>query len=70
MEEGRVTFKILTYKQTYRKETLGSPWRRWVNTITMDLKEISISPKACIITALDKDYWRAFVNAALNLRVS
>ena len=35
----------------------------------MDLKEISINTKNWVDSAQDRNYWRALVNAALNLRV-
>jgi hypothetical protein len=36
----------------------------------MDLKEIVINKRNLVDSAQDRDYWRAFVNAALNLRVA
>ena len=36
----------------------------------MDLKEIGISTRNWGGLAQDRDYWRAFVNAEFNLRVS
>jgi hypothetical protein len=68
MEEGRSTFKILTDKPT-GKRPLGRPRRRWEATIRMDLEEIGINWGNWVDSALDRDYWRALVNAALNLRV-
>ena len=35
----------------------------------MDLKEISINTRNCVDLALHRDYWRALVNAALDLQV-
>ena len=35
----------------------------------MDLKEIGITSRNWLDLAQDMDYWRALVNAALNLRV-
>ena len=35
----------------------------------MDLEEIGINASNWADSALDRDYWRALVNAALNLRV-
>ena len=35
----------------------------------MDLKEIGINTRNLVDLAKDGDYWRALVNAALNLRV-
>ena len=64
MEEGRSAFKILT-----RNTLLGWLSRRWENNIRMDLKEIGINTRNWIDSAQDRDYWRALLNAALNLRV-
>ena len=60
--------KILTGKPT-RKGPLRRPRRRWEDNIRMDLKEIGINTKNWVNSAQDRDYWRALVNAALNLRV-
>ena len=35
----------------------------------MDLEEIGINEENLVDSAQDRDYWRALVNAALNLRV-
>ena len=34
----------------------------------MDLKEIGVNTRNLVDSAQDRDYWRALVNAALNLR--
>ena len=68
MEEGRSAFKILTGKPT-GKRPLGMPRRRWEDNINMDLEEIVSMRGIGLITAQDRNYWRALVNAALNLRV-
>ena len=67
MEEGRSAYKILTGKPT-GKRPLGRPRRRWEDNIRMDLKEIVINAGNCVDSAQDRIYWRALVNAALNLR--
>ena len=36
----------------------------------MNLKEIGINTRNWVDLTQDRDYWRALVNAALNLRVS
>ena len=66
MEEGRSAFKILTGTPT-GKIPLGRPWRRWEDNIRIDLKEIGINMRNWVDSAQDKDYWSAFVHAALNL---
>ena len=35
----------------------------------MDLKEIGINTSNWVDSEMDRDYWRAFVNAALKLRI-
>ena len=59
-EEGRSAFKIVTGKPT-GKRSLGRPRRRWEGNIRMNLDWVD--------SAQDRNYWRALVNAALNLRV-
>ena len=68
MEEGRSVFKILTGKPT-GKRPLGRPKRKWEDNIRMDLEEIGISAGNWFDSAQERDYWRALVNAALNLLV-
>ena len=68
MEEGRSAFKVLTGKTT-GKRPLGRPRRRWEDNIRMDLEEIGINAGNWVDSAQDRNYWRALVNAALNLRV-
>ena len=68
MEEGRSAFKILTGKPT-GKRPLGRLRRRWEDNIRMDIEEIGINAGNWDVSAQDRDYWRAFVKAALDLRV-
>ena len=63
-KEGKSAFKILTGKRPQ-----GRPRRRWEDNIGMDHEEIGINAGNWIDSAQDMDYWRALVNAALNLRV-
>ena len=37
--------------------------------IRMDLEEIDLNTRNWVDSVQDRDYWRALVNAALNLRV-
>ena len=67
-EGDKSAFKILTGKPT-GKRLLGRPMRRWENNIRMDLEEIGINAGNWVDSAQDRNYWRALVNAALNLRV-
>ena len=68
MEEGRSAFKILTGKPT-GKRPLGRHRRRWEDNVRMDLEEIGINAGNWVDSAQDRNYWRALVNATLNLRV-
>ena len=47
----------------------GRPRRRWEDIIRIDLEEIGINAGNWADSAQDRDYWRALVNAALNLQV-
>ena len=69
MEKSRSAFKILTGKPT-RNRPLLRPRRRWEDNIRMDLEEIGINAGNWVDSAQDRNYWRALVNATLNLRVS
>ena len=68
MEEGRSAFKILRGKSTGTRP-LGRPMRRWEDNIRMHHEEIGINARNWVDTDQDRNYWRALVNAALNLRV-
>ena len=68
MEEGRSAFKILTGKPT-GKRPLGRPRHTWEDNIRMGLEEIIINAGNWVDSAQDRNYWRALVNVALNLRV-
>ena len=63
MEENRSAFKILTCT------LLGRPRHRWEDNIRMDLEEIGINTRKWVDSANYRDYWRALVNAVLNLWV-
>ena len=68
MEEGRSAFKILTGKPT-GKRPFGRPRRRWEDNIRMGLEEKSINAGNWVDSVQDRNYWRALVNATLNLLV-
>ena len=62
-------FQNLTSKPT-RKRPLERPRLGWEDNIRMDLEEIGMNAENWVDSAQDRNYWRAFVNAALNFRVS
>ena len=68
MEEGRSAFKIFTGKPT-GKGPLGRTRRRWEENIRVDLEKIGINEGNWVDSAQDRDYRRALLNAAFNLRV-
>ena len=45
------------------------PRRRWEDNIKMDLRKVGCDPRDWIALAEDKDQWRAYVRAVMNLRV-
>ena len=51
------------------KGKIGKPRRRWEDNIRIDLKEIGIIARNWVDSTQDRDYWRALVNAALDLRI-
>jgi hypothetical protein len=53
----------------YSVRPLGRPRRRWVDNIKMDLREIGWDDMDWIDLAQDRDQWRAYLNALMNLRV-
>ena len=50
------------------KRPLGRPGRRWEDNIKKDLQVVGWGCMDWIDLAQDMDEWRAFVNAAKNLR--
>ncbi|KAJ4433026.1 hypothetical protein ANN_15283 [Periplaneta americana] len=51
------------------KRPLGRPRRRWEANIKMDLREMGYNDRDWVNLAQDRDQWRAYVRAAMNLRV-
>ena len=61
-------FAVLTGKRR-GKRPLGRSKGRWEDNVRIDLKGIADNTKDWVDTIQDRDYWRALVNAALNLCV-
>jgi hypothetical protein len=66
--EKRNAYRILVGKSE-GKRPLGSPKRRWMDNIKMDLRETGWGGMDWIDLAQDKKQWRAPVNTVMNLRV-
>ena len=68
MEQSRCAYRVLVGKPE-GKRPLGRPRRRWEGNIKMDLREVGCDPGEWIDLAEDRDQWRAYVSAVMNLRV-
>jgi hypothetical protein len=68
MGEKRNAYRILVGNPE-GKIPLGRPRCRWVDNIKMDLIEIGWDGRDWIDLAKDRNQWRTFVNAVMNLRV-
>jgi hypothetical protein len=68
IREERNVHRVLMGKPE-GKRPLGRPSRRWEDGIRMDLTEIGWGSVDWIQLAQDRDRWRAFVSAVMNLRV-
>ena len=68
MVEGRGVYSVLVGKPQ-GKRPLGRPKHRWEDNIKMDFEEVGCEGMDWKKRAQDRDKWRAFVNAVMNLRV-
>ncbi|KAJ4439479.1 hypothetical protein ANN_07603 [Periplaneta americana] len=66
--ESRNAYRVLVGRPE-GKRPLGKPRRRWEDNIKMDLKEVGYDDRDWINLAQDRDQWRAYVKAAMNLRL-
>jgi len=64
----RGVYRVLVRKPEGRRP-LGRPRRRWVDKIRMDLQEVGCGYMDCIGLSQDRDMWRTFVSAVMNLWV-
>jgi len=68
MGERRGVYRVLVGKPD-GKRPFGRPRCRWKDNIKMDPQEVGCGGMDWIELALDRDRWRATVNAVTNLRV-
>jgi hypothetical protein len=68
MGQKRNAYKLLVGKPEKRRP-LGRPRRKWDYNIRMDLGEIRWGGVDWIGLTQDRNRWRAYVNAVMNLRV-
>ena len=68
MEYSRNAYRVLVGKPE-GKRPLGRTRRRWEGNIKMDLREVGCDPEDWIDLAEDRDQWRAYVRAVMNIRV-
>ena len=69
MEQSRNAYRVLVGNPE-EKRPLGRPRRRWEDNIRMDLREMGCDTGEWIDLAEDRDQWRAYVWAVMNLRVT
>ncbi|KAJ4432168.1 hypothetical protein ANN_20784 [Periplaneta americana] len=67
MGESRNAYRVLVGRPE-GKRPLGRPRRRWEDNIKMDLREVGYDDRDWIGLAQDRDLWRVYVRAAMNLR--
>ena len=68
MEQSRNAYRVLVGKPE-SKRPLGRPRHRWEDNIKMDLREVGCDPRDWTALAVDRDQWRTYVTAVMNLRV-
>ncbi|KAJ4438385.1 hypothetical protein ANN_14330 [Periplaneta americana] len=68
MGESKNAYRVLVARPEV-KRPLGRPRRRWEDNIKMDLREVGYYDRDWINLAQNRDRWRAYVRAAMNLRV-
>jgi hypothetical protein len=68
MGNGRGVYSVLVEKPK-GKRPMGRPRRRWDDNIKMILQEVGFEGMDWIELAQNRDSWRAFVKAVMNIQV-
>jgi hypothetical protein len=68
MRERKSVYRVLVGNPE-GKRPLGRFRLRWEDNIKMDHQEVGCDGMDWINVAQDRDWWRALVNAVMNLRV-
>ena len=68
MEQSRNAHRVLVGNPEGER-SLGRPRPRWEDNIRMNFREVGCDPGEWIDLAEDRDQWRAYVRALMNLRV-
>ena len=66
--ERRGIYRVLVGKPEGKKP-LGRPRRKWEDNIKTNIQEMGCGVMGWIELAQDRDWWRALVNAVMNLGV-
>ena len=66
MEQSRNAYRVLVRKPE-GKRPFGRPRDRWEDNIKMDLREVGCDFGDLIALAEDRDQWRPYVSAIMNL---
>ena len=66
MEQFRNAYRVLVGKPE-SKRPLGRPRRRWEDNIKVDFSDVGCDPRDWISLAEDREQWRAYVRAVINL---
>ncbi|KAJ4449403.1 hypothetical protein ANN_00802 [Periplaneta americana] len=69
MGESRNAYRVLVGRPE-GKRPLGRPRRRWEDNIKLDLREVGYDDRDWINLAQNRNRWRAYVRAAMNLRLN
>jgi hypothetical protein len=68
MGERRAVYRFAMEKSA-GTQPLGSPMRRWKDTIQMDLQEVEFGGVNRTEVAQDRDKWRKLLNVVMNFQV-